>query len=147
MSHPLPQLTLTASTSSLSPFSRTLQSFRQSHLHKQALRLSTHMYPAMVHSRVADEHKSHLSQVTSPSQLSSKTSRPKRSSLKTSSPEELSFDRNLWTDPYQIQERFMRHSLIEDMDEFGKVDAETSYLQSQMHSDYDSSGEHCRLGS
>ena len=32
----------------------------------------------------------------------------------------------------------MRNSLTEDMDEFGKVGAETSYLQSPMHSDYDS---------
>ena len=32
----------------------------------------------------------------------------------------------------------MRNSIAEDMDEFGKVGAEMSYLQSQMHSDYDS---------
>ena len=32
----------------------------------------------------------------------------------------------------------MRSSITEDMDELGKVGAETSYLQSQMHSDYDS---------
>ena len=32
----------------------------------------------------------------------------------------------------------MRNSITEDMDEFGKVGAEMSYLQSQMHSDYDS---------
>ena len=32
----------------------------------------------------------------------------------------------------------MRNSLTEDMDEFGKVGAGTSYLQSQMHSDYHS---------
>ena len=49
-------------------------------------------------------------------------------------------DRNLGTDPYQIQERFMKSYLTEDMDEFGKVGAEVSYLQSQMHSDYDSAG-------
>ena len=46
-----------------------------------------------------------------------KPSTPKRSSLKTSSPEELS---------------------TEDVDEFGKVGAEMSHFQSQMHSDYDS---------
>ena len=33
---------------------------------------------------------------------------------------------------------FVRNSLAEDMDEFGKVGADTSYLQSQMHSDHDS---------
>ena len=32
----------------------------------------------------------------------------------------------------------MRRSITDHMDEFGKVGAETSYLQSQMHSDYDS---------
>ena len=89
-------------------------------------------YTAKFHGRVADQHKSHLLQVVSP-----KPSRTKRSSLKTSSP-----DRNLWTDPYQRHERFMRNShqnpIAEDMDEFGKVGAEMSYLQPQMHSDYDS---------
>ena len=69
-------------------------------------------------------------------------SRPKRSSLKTSSPEEIELDRNLGTDPYQIQGRFMRNNyqnpFTEDMDEFGKVGAQTSYIQSQNHSDHDS---------
>ena len=32
----------------------------------------------------------------------------------------------------------MRNSITEDMDEFGKVGAGMSYLQSQMHFDYDS---------
>ena len=32
----------------------------------------------------------------------------------------------------------MRNSITEDVDEFGNVGAETSYLQSRMHSDYDS---------
>ena len=32
----------------------------------------------------------------------------------------------------------MRNSLAEDTDEFGKVGAEMSYIQSQMHSDYGS---------
>ena len=32
----------------------------------------------------------------------------------------------------------MRNSTTENIDEFGKVGAETSYLQSQMHSDHDS---------
>ena len=43
------------------------------------------IYPAMFHGRVADQHRSHLSQVMSPN-----SSRPKRSSLKTSSREKLS---------------------------------------------------------
>ena len=32
----------------------------------------------------------------------------------------------------------MRNSITEDVDEFGKVGAEKSYFQSQMHSEYDS---------
>ena len=43
------------------PFHPHLVSFRRSHTHKQALRISTQKYPAMVHGRVADQHKSHLS--------------------------------------------------------------------------------------
>ena len=50
--------------------------------------------------------------------------------------------RNLRTDPYQIQERLMRNNyqnpIAEDVDEFGKVGVVMSYIQSQMHSDYDS---------
>ena len=53
-------------------------------------------------------------------------------------PRRTELDRNLETDPYQSQERFLRNSISEDMDEFGKVRAEMSYLQSQMHSDCDS---------
>ena len=53
-------------------------------------------------------------------------------------PRRIELDRNLGTDPYQIHERLVRSSLSEDMDELGKVGAEMSYLQSQMHSDYDS---------
>ena len=53
-------------------------------------------------------------------------------------PIKIELDRDLGTDPYQIQERFTRNSPTEDMDEFGKVGADTSYLRSQMHTDYDS---------
>ena len=49
-------------------------------------------------------------------------------------PRRIELGRNLETDSYQIQERFMRNSFGEDADEFGKVAAETSYSQSQMHS-------------
>ena len=62
----------------------------------------------------------------------------KQSVLKTSSPEEFEFDRNLGTDPYQIQEGFVSSSLTGDMEEFRKVGADVSYFQSQMHSEYDS---------
>ena len=54
-------------------------------------------------------------------------------------PRRVELDRNLGADPYQIQERFMRHCITEDMWlNFGKVGAEKSYIQSQMHFDYDS---------
>ena len=50
--------------------------------------------------------------------------------------------KNIGIDPHQIQERFMRDNyqnpIAEDVDEFGEVVAETSYLQSQMPFDYDS---------
>ena len=53
-------------------------------------------------------------------------------------PRRIELGRNLGTDPYQRQERFVRNSVTEDMDEFGKVGAEMSSFQSQMRSDYDS---------
>ena len=53
-------------------------------------------------------------------------------------PRRIELDWNFGTDPYQIQERFMRNSLLEDMEEFRKVGADVSYFQSQMHSEYDS---------
>ena len=59
----------------------------------------------------------------------------------TLSPENIELDRNLGTDQDQTLERFMRNNcqnpIAQDMDEFGNVGAETSYLQSQTHSDYD----------
>ena len=69
--------------------------------------------------------------------MRSTPSTPKRSRLKTLEPRRIELDRNLWTDPYQRQERFMRNSITEDLGEFGKVGAETSFPQSLMHSDYD----------
>ena len=55
-------------------------------------------------------------------------------------PRRIELDRNLGTDPYQIQERSIRNKnrnpIAEDMDKFGKVGAEMFYIQSQMHSDY-----------
>ena len=52
-------------------------------------------------------------------------------------PRRIELDRNLGTAPYQRRARFMRNSFTEDMYEFGKVGAQMSYVQSQMHSDYD----------
>ena len=54
----------------------------------------------------------------------------------------IELDRNLGTDPYQTEERKLRNNyqntVAEDMDEFGKVGAEISHIQSQMHSEDDS---------
>ena len=46
-------------------------------------------------------------------------------------PGRIELDRNFGTDPYQRQERFVRNSITEDMDEFGKVGAEMSYFQQE----------------
>ena len=105
------------------PFHPLLLSFRRSHLCTQALWFSTLVYPAMFHGRVADQHKSHLSQVMSPSRLRIKPSTPWQSSLKTSSPEELRLTGILGQIRIEHQERFVRNSITEDMDEFGKVGA------------------------
>ena len=53
-------------------------------------------------------------------------------------PRRIELQRNFWTDPYQIHEKFVRSSLTGDMKEFRKVGADMSYFQSQMHSEYNS---------
>ena len=51
-------------------------------------------------------------------------------------------DRDLGTDQYQKTGILMRNNfqnpIAEDMEEFGKVGAEISHIQSQMHSKYNS---------
>ena len=57
-------------------------------------------------------------------------------------PGRIDLDRNLFTDPCYIQGRIMgdnnQNPITEDQDEFGKVGVEMSYLQSRIHSDYES---------
>ena len=57
-------------------------------------------------------------------------------------PRRIECDRNLGTDPYQLQERFMwdnyQNPIAEDVEGFGKVGTEKSHVQSQMHADFDS---------
>ena len=84
MSRSLPHLALTTSTSSLSPISSTSLIFPTA-FPLQTSPIILDPYIPCDDGRVADQHESHLSQVMSPT-----SSRPKRSSLKTSSPEELS---------------------------------------------------------
>ena len=117
-----------------------LPSFRRPHQHTQDLRYTMNIFPTMVHGRVADQRKSHVSQVMSPNS----------SSLKTSSPEELSltgilgqirikYRKDSWgitTKTYRwryggIWKSWFRYVLCPITDAF------RSWL----------SGEHCRLGS
>ena len=61
MSHSLPHLTLTTNTGSLSPISTTSPMFPAvSSAHTRSMILD-HIYHAMFHGRVADQHKSRLS--------------------------------------------------------------------------------------
>ena len=59
-------------------------------------------------------------------------------------PRRIELDRNLGTDPYQLQERLVRNSITEDMDKFGKswcsdvLPPVTDAFRSRL------SGEHCR---
>ena len=94
---------------------------------------------AMFHGWVADQHKSHLITCRRwEAGWDQSFSTPKLFEPEDLEPRRIELERNLGTDPYQIQARFLRNPLTEDVDEFGKVHAETSYFHSQMHSDYDS---------
>ena len=68
----------------------------------------------MFHGRVADQHKSHLSQVVGPG-----------------------CDRSVSNTGKTLRNNH-QNPFTEDVDGFGKVGAEMSYLQSQMYSQYDS---------
>ena len=131
MSHPLQHLSLSTTTRSLSP---TSPIFRPPLLPQSG---PLEMDPYTVRDSMRS---GGFTEIPSPTGYE-----PKVIQSDDLEPRSIELDRNLGTDPNQIQERFMRNSLTEDMDEFGKVGAETSYLQSQMHSDYTLSGEHCRL--
>ena len=92
----------------------------------------------MVHGRVADQ-----TQIPSLTGYEPKSVEFKDIDAEAIDPEDLEpgrveLYRNIGTDPYQIHERFVRSSLTEDIDELGKVGADTYYFQSQVHSEYDS---------
>ena len=91
----------------------------------------------MFRGRVADQHKSYLTGYE-PKSVEIKVIETEAIEPADLEPRRIELDRNLGTEPYQHQERFMRYFITEDVDESGKVGAETSHLQSQMHSDYDS---------
>ena len=102
--------------------------------------------PAMFHGRVA-------TQIPSLTGHEPKTVEFKDIETETIEPEDLEprneLHRNLGTGPCQIQESLVgngcQNLFAEDLDEFGKVGVEMSYIQSQMHSEHDS-GEHCGVG-
>ena len=54
----------------------------------------------------------------------------------------IELDRNIVTDPYQIPERILgddsQNPITEDMEETGHFDVDRPYVQSRIHSDYDS---------
>ena len=83
--------------------------------------------PCEIHGGVADLLKSHLPQVTS-SKWSNATT--------------LSLTGILGTDPYQTPERILgdhcQNPFTEDTNQIGKVGVEMPYVQSRIHSDYDS---------
>ena len=134
MSHSLPHLTLTTSTSSLSPTSPIFPTLSP-----------THTRPSVHDPYLPSEDPRQNGGST---QIPSLTGyEPKSLEKKAVEPEDLEpgrieIDRNLGTDPYQAQERIMEESyqnpIAEDMDEIGKVGVEVPYIQSEMHSDYDS---------
>ena len=92
----------------------------------------------MFHGTVADQHKIPSLTGYEPKSVETKATDTESIEPEDLEPRRIELERNLGTDPYQIQERFMRNARDGDMDEFGKVGAETPCLQSQMHFDYDS---------
>ena len=133
MSRSVPHLTLTTSTCYLTPVSDTLPIFPTvSQTHTRSMVLDPYL-PAMFDGRSTPSLTGY-----EPKSVETKVIETEAIEPEDLEPRRIELGKNLGTDPYQIQVRFMRNSFSEDVDEFGKVGAETSYLQSQMHSDYDS---------
>ena len=138
MSHSLQHLTLTTSTTSLSPISSTSPIFPTVSPSQTSPVILNPRVPCDVPWQSGGS--THIPSLTGyePKSVEFKDIETEAIEPEDLEPRRIQLDRNLGTDPYQRQERFMRNSLTEDMDEFGKVGAETSFLQSQIHSDYDS---------
>ena len=92
----------------------------------------------MVHGRVADRQKIPSLTGNEPKSVEFKHIDAEAIEPEDIEPRRIELGRNLEKDPYQIQERCLRKSLTEDMDEVGKVGADTSHLKPQMHSGCDS---------
>ena len=127
MSRTLPHLTLTTSTSSLSPISSTSPIFPTVSPSQTSLMILNPKIPCDVPRQSGGS-----TQIPFPTGYEPKSVEFTKIDAEAIEPEDLKpgrieLDSNLGTDPYQIQEGFMRNSLTEDIDEFGKVGAETSH--------------------
>ena len=135
MSHFLPHLTLTRSTSSLSPASLIFPT-NPPPTHTRLLVHDPYLPCEVPRQRVGS------TQIPPPTGYEPKSIETEAIKSEDLEPRRTELDRNLGTDPYQRQERFTRNNypnpIVRDMDEFGNVGVEMSYIQSQMHSDYDS---------
>ena len=119
MSHSLPHPTLTTSTNSLSPFSSTSPIFPTVSLSQTSLMILQPKIPCDVPRQGGGS-----TQIGSLTGYEPKSVEFKNTDAEAIEPEDLEprrieLDRNLGTDPYQIQERCMRNSLTEGVDEFG----------------------------
>ena len=130
MSRSLPHLTLTTSTSSLSPTSPILQPSPPTH----GKRLLPHdPYMSCDDSRRSDG----STEILSPTGYEPKVIEPEDLE-----PERIELNKNLGPDLDQTRDRIMgddcQSPITEDMDEFGKIGVKSlSYNQSLMHSGYD----------
>ena len=143
MSHSLPHLILSTGTSSLSPTAPIFPTISRTHtrplVHDEYL-----LYDVPRQSGGSTQ----IPSVTGYEAKLIETAAIEPEDLE---PRKNELDRNLGTDPYQIQETVMRSNfpnpITEDVDEFGRVGAKMSYIQSQMHSDFDSAESIADLGS
>ena len=140
--HFLPQLTLTTSTSSLSPISSTSHTFPTVSPSQTSPMILKPYVPCDVPRQCGES-----TQIPSLTGYEPKTVEFEDIETEAIEPEDLEprrieLGRNLGKDPHQIQEICVRNNyqnpVAEDVDEFGKVGSEMSYFQSQMHFDYDS---------
>ena len=126
MSRSLPHLTLTTSTSSLSPTSPIFPTISPTHTRPLA---RDPYLPCDVPRQSGGS-----AQIPSLTGFEPKLIETEAIEPEDLEPRKIELDRNLGTDPYQIQERLMRSTfqnpVTEDMDEFGKVGAGMSYIQS-----------------
>ena len=128
VSRSLPHLTLTTSTSSLSPTSPIFQSFSPS----QSCPLVQDLYTCDDPQRSGGS-----TEIPSPTGYE-----PKMIGCNILEPRRIELDRNPGKDLDLSLERTMgddyQNPITEDMDEFGKAGVEMSCIQSRTHSDYDS---------